>query len=96
VFDGKRYKITAQSWHKNDEPAEVQTATPKDVAEEKDDSETTTYIVQEEEDIYVVAVKTGASPSELRKLNGLTSPDLQVGQVLRLPLREPPPGIKKD
>jgi len=57
----------------------------------------TTHIVQEGEDVYLVAAKMGyISPSALRKLNGLTNATLQVGQVLRIPLREPPPNAEED
>jgi len=52
----------------------------------------TTYIVQEERDIYEVSIKLNMSTEEfraLRKLNNIGNPsDVEAGQVLRIPLLE--------
>jgi len=45
-----------------------------------------TYVVKEGQDVYTVAVRLGKSPGDIRELNNLESPDLQVGQVLKIPL----------
>ena len=51
-----------------------------------------TYTVKAGEDIYTVAVRQGVSPSDLKQLNNLSSPELTVGQVLKIPKAgEPPP-----
>ena len=44
-----------------------------------------THTVKAGEDLYTVAVRWGVSPSDLRALNKLTSPDLQEGMVLIIP-----------
>ncbi len=44
-----------------------------------------THTVKPDEDVYSVAIWWGVSPEALMKLNGLTGPDLTVGQVLRIP-----------
>jgi len=43
------------------------------------------YTVGAGEDAYVVAIRWGISPSDLRELNNLSSPNLQPGQVLKVP-----------
>ena len=44
-----------------------------------------THTVKAGEDLYTVAVRWGVSPSDLKAMNKLTSPDLQEGQVLVIP-----------
>jgi len=56
----------------------------------------TTYVVQEGENVYAVSVKTAVPPSVLRKFNGIGNDTLPAGQVLRIPLREPPPNAEED
>lgn len=44
-----------------------------------------TYTVKEGEDLYQVAIRWGASPSDLKALNNLTSSELKAGTVLKIP-----------
>lgn len=44
-----------------------------------------TYVVQENEDVYTLAVKWSISPTELRQLNNLTTSELTPGQTIRVP-----------
>jgi len=44
-----------------------------------------THTVKAGEDIYTVAVRWNVSPSAIKKLNNLTAPDLEEGQVLKIP-----------
>jgi|GEM_PF-5508185 len=44
-----------------------------------------THTVKDGEDLYTVAVRFGVSPSDLKQLNNLASPDLTPGQVLKIP-----------
>jgi LysM repeat protein len=48
-------------------------------------AEPKTYVVKPDEDLYAVAIRWGVSPSELKALNNLTSPELRPGQVLKIP-----------
>jgi LysM repeat protein len=44
-----------------------------------------TYVVESGDSLYAIAEKLGTTVDELRALNDLTSNDLSVGQVLRVP-----------
>ncbi len=46
-----------------------------------------THIVKKDEDVYSVAIWWGVSPEALMKLNGLTGPELEVGQELKIPVQ---------
>jgi len=97
VFDGKRYNIAMRSWHKNDKTdSETKERNYSGIGKSsrsllEEYPFEATYVVQDEEDVYGIAVKTGLSPRVLREFNGLTDSTLQAGQALRIPLREPPP-----
>jgi LysM repeat protein len=51
-----------------------------------------TYTVESGDSLYAIAEKLGTTVDELITLNGLTSNDLSVGQVLRVPGRQAPVG----
>jgi len=61
------------------EPTPTPTAAPAPAGNRR------THTVRAGEDVYTVAVRWGVSPSDLRALNNLASPDLQEGMVLELP-----------
>jgi len=44
-----------------------------------------TYTVKAGEDVFTVAVRLGISPGAIRELNKLEGPDLEAGQVLKIP-----------
>jgi len=44
------------------------------------------YTVKEGEDLYVVAIRFGVSPSHLRILNNLSAADVKPGTVLKIPV----------
>jgi len=44
-----------------------------------------TYTVKAGEDLYTVAIRLGISPGAIRELNKLEGPDLEAGQVLKIP-----------
>lgn len=46
------------------------------------------YRVNEGEDLYSIAMMFGISVSELKKVNGLTTRQVEVGQLLKIPLAE--------
>jgi len=58
----------------------------KNVTEDTTVVSETTHVVQEGEDIYSVAIKTGVPPPVLRKFNNLDRNELQAGQVLKIPV----------
>lgn len=49
---------------------------------------TNTYIVQKGDTLYSIANKLGTTVQELKTLNNLTSNNLSIGQVLRIPTEE--------
>lgn len=49
---------------------------------------TNTYTVQRGDTLYSIAAKLGTTVQELRTLNNLTSSNLSIGQVLRIPTEE--------
>lgn len=44
-----------------------------------------THTVMQGEDVYVIAIRWGVSPQELKRLNNLTSDTIPVGTVLKIP-----------
>lgn len=66
-------------------PLRDQPAAPQPSPEPKENTATpTTVTVQKGETLYGIARRHGLSPADLRRLNGLSSDTLRVGQVLRL------------
>lgn len=51
------------------------------------------YTVRPGDTLYSIAQRFGVSPQTLVQVNGLTSPMLMVGQVLRIPIPTPVPGV---
>jgi len=45
------------------------------------------YVTQEGDDIYSIAVRMGVPPAELRQANNLTSSEVAPGQTLRVPVK---------
>lgn len=62
-------------------------AVPADVADKyMPPASSKMYAVKEGEDLYAVAIRWGVSPSNLKMLNKLTTPNLKAGQLLKLPV----------
>ena len=55
------------------------------VAEPKENNETNTYVVQKGDTLYGLSNKFGVSVDNLKNLNNLTSNNLSIGQVLKIP-----------
>ena len=55
------------------------------VAESKANNETNTYVVQKGDTLYGLANKFGVSVDNLKSLNNLSSNNLSIGQVLKIP-----------